>query len=175
MDFNAALAFIVKVPVARRWNDRTAQLLRRHVRKNKLSYEIARGIVEQLETKEYWIIQAVTVANDVTIVFSRWTVQAERPCVTPSARPLLPQSPMKISTFRKYTLTQSTKKWRKYRWKKKKIYSDSRCVTNSWEFVRRHAPQPTIFANQITPRWTIFLRRVYLRVRYTCAVMRALQ
>jgi len=135
MDFNAALAFIVKVPVARRWNDRTAQLLRRHVRKNKLSYEIARGIVEQLETKEYWIIQAVTVANDVTIVFSRWTVQAERPCVTPSARPLLPQSPMKISTFRKYTLTQSTKKWRKYRWKKKKIYSDSRCVTNSWEFV----------------------------------------
>ena len=53
MDFNAALAFIVKVPVARRWNDRTAQLLRRHVRKNKLSYEIARGIVEQLETKEY--------------------------------------------------------------------------------------------------------------------------
>ena len=37
----------------------------------------------QVETKEYWIIQAVTVASDVTIVFSRWTVQAERPCGNP--------------------------------------------------------------------------------------------
>lgn len=106
----------------------------------------------------------MTVASDVTIVFSRWTVQAERPCVTPSARrrPPPPSPSLKISAFREFipSHTRIGKKWNKIPVEEKN-FKRTECVASS-DSAR------LIFANSITLRRAHFLSR---QVCYNCVIM----